>query len=97
MRQTGLLSRKVIRQIQSDIVTMEALSRLGPSDMHSQSLMQESPAEEAKDEMFTEVLVEEKQVPLSVDIANFNKHKNHFSKSTADDEEINVRDLENML
>jgi len=34
---------------------------------------------------------------MSDDICNYNKQKNHFSKSTADDDEINVRDLENLL
>ena len=35
MRQCGLLSKYVIRQIHSDIVTVEALSRLQASEMMS--------------------------------------------------------------
>ena len=38
MRQCGLLSRNVIRQIQSDIVTVEALSRLQNSEITSNVL-----------------------------------------------------------
>jgi len=98
MRQTGLLSRNVIRQIHSDIVTIEALSRLNPSEVQTGSLVEEE--KQAKEEVFTETeaLVEEKGgVPLNVDIENYNKHRNHFSKSTADDEEINVKELESML
>ena len=34
---------------------------------------------------------------LSEDVRNFNRAKNHFSKSTADESDVNVRDLETLL
>ena len=34
---------------------------------------------------------------LSEDVRNFNKFKNHFSKSTAEDSEFGVRDLECLM
>ena len=101
MNQCGLLSKNSIRQIQSDIVTIEALSRLQQSEIQSQieshHLGEEEEKREQADDLFTEVLIEEKAARLSDEIQNYNKQKNHFSKSTADDDEINVRDLENLL
>lgn len=76
---------------------MEALSRLNPSELQSAANLEEE-EKQPKEEIFTEALIsEEKGGPLSVDIENYNKHRNHFSKSTADDEEINVKELESML
>lgn len=38
-----------------------------------------------------------KESRLSEDVRNFNKAKNHFSKSTADESDVGVRDLECLL
>ena len=103
MRECGLLSKHAIRQIQSDVVTIEALSRLQASEF--QSLPQE--AEEIKqtgernpDELYEDILIEsrdEKPGRLSEDVRNYNKEKNHFSKSTAEESDIGVREIENLL
>ena len=51
------------------------------------------------DGLYTDVLLEEKPAIASNKIADYNKQKNHFSKSTADshEESLNVRDLENLF
>ena len=49
-----------------------------------------------KEELYSEAPIEGKDA-LGIDVENYNKHKNHFSKSTADDDEINVNDLENIM
>ena len=96
MSRCGLLSRVAIRQIQSDIVTVEALSRLQASEIQSQHYNQTAEEEKGND-LYQEVLLEGKPARLSEDIANYNKMRNHFSKSTADESEVGVKDLENLL
>lgn len=54
------------------------------------------------DEIYTSQLITElddakKESRLSEDVRKYNKMKNHFSKSTADESEIGVRDLECLL
>jgi len=97
----GLLSKVSVRQIQSDIVTVEALSRLHPSEIYASinNLDDEEEKQPATD-FFTEHPVAEddmkKESRLSEDVRNFNKEKNHFSKSTAEDS-LDVRDLERLM
>lgn len=88
-----------MRQIQSDIVTVEALSRLHPSVYASINNLDHEEEKRPVEEMYTEVLVEDgekKESRLSEDVRDFNKYKNHFSKSTAEDS-LEVRDLECLL
>ena len=52
------------------------------------------------DEIYTEQILEgedEKKSRLSQDVRDYNKARNHFSKSTAGDDEFGVRDLERLL
>ena len=104
MRQCGLLSRNVIRQIQSDIVTVEALSRLQASEIQSASqhqLEQSLEEKRAADEYYAEQLIDSseqvKPARLSEEVREFNKQRNHFSKSTADESDLGVKDLECLL
>lgn len=58
--------------------------------------------ERRPDDLYNEVLLEDdiattKPARLSEDVRNYNKMKNHFSKSTAEESEIGVRDLETLL
>ena len=48
------------------------------------------------DELYEDQLIEEKPKRLSEEVRDYNKMKNHFSKSTADDSEIGA-DLEHLL
>ena len=49
------------------------------------------------DDLYEDQLIEEKPKRLSEEVRAYNKMKNHFSKSTAEDSEIGVRDLEHLL
>ena len=100
MRQCGLLSRNAIRQIHSDIVTVEALSRLQASELQSsnQCFDDESKREIPADYIEEQLIpAEEKPARLSEDVREYNKQKNHFSKSTAEESDLGVRELESLL
>ena len=49
------------------------------------------------DDLYEDQLIDEKPKRLSEEVRDYNKMKNHFSKSTAEDSEIGVRDLEHLL
>ena len=99
MRQCGLLSRNAIRQIHSDIVTVEALSRLQASELQSsnQCFDDESKREIPADYIEEQLIPAEKPARLSEDVREYNKQKNHFSKSTAEESDLGVRELESLL
>ena len=103
MKECGLLSKRVIRQIQSDVVTIEALSRLQASELQTPRADDEEiklPVDRLPDDLYTDVLLDEdpeKPGRLSEDVRNFNRVKNHFSKSTAEESDIGVRELETLL
>lgn len=97
MRQCGLLSKNTIRQIHSDIVTVEALSRLQASELQSSHCINDE-SKRAPDLLYEEQLIaDEKPTRLSEELRQYNKHKNHFSKSTAEESDLGVRELETLL
>lgn len=98
----------MVRKIHSDIVNVDVLSRMQSSEVQSQlnpHLLDRSGDNKRdadlyyEDQMLPSEDADDIEKPgrLSEDVRNYNKHRNHFSKSTAEESEMGVKDLECLL
>jgi hypothetical protein len=105
-----VFSISLVRKIHSDIVNVDVLSRMQASEIQSQvnnQLLDRSDDNKRDADLYyndrllpgheEEVGAIEKPGRLSEDVRNFNKQKNHFSKSTAEESDMGVKDLECLL